>query len=113
MRIAVPNKRGFISPQLNQFTRYSIFQAQPGSARFTHVSDVQACKNFCETALTLHKLGVNVTLVNRIGRRAQEKFLQNKINVVEGYQGAISRAVEKYLSNHAKYRNHNIQAKSG
>lgn len=102
MKIAVPNKKGFISPQLNQFTKYSIFKVQEGSLRFTHVLDISAGKNYQDTALALRKQGVKVALVNRIGRRAYEKFSQNKIKVIEGYHGSISNAVEKYLAHYGK-----------
>jgi len=98
MKIAVPNKRGFISPHLNQFTKYSIFKVQNNSVNLVNVLDVSKGKNYHDIALALRKEGVEITLVNRIGRRAYESFVKHRLKVVDGYKGSVSNAVEKYMS---------------
>lgn len=101
MKIAVPNRRGFISPQLNQFTKYSIFKIHNSTPALISVLDVSKRKNYHDIALALRKEGVEITLVDRIGHRAYESFTKHKLRVMDGYKGSVTKAVEKYIARHA------------
>ncbi|MCF8010220.1 MAG: hypothetical protein K9L17_03975 [Clostridiales bacterium] len=102
MKIAVPNKQGFISPQLNQFTKYSIFTINGNNYNLIDVLDVSHEKNYHDIAIVLRNEGVEITLVNRIGRRAYESFIKQQLKVIDGYKGAVSNAVEEYIGNSKK-----------
>ena len=85
MKIAVPTSNGLLSAHFGHCDEFTIVEVDPDSKQFTGTQTVAAPEH--EPGLLprwLHEMGATVIIAGGMGRRAQELFARNGIQVCVG-----------------------------